>query len=311
MDKLSVIIPCYFNEENIPDTRREILALRECMKDQVEMEVILVDDGSKDRTLPLLKEFHRDHPELVRVIKLSGNFGSYNAILAGMNHATGDCTIILTADLQDPPELIPKMYEHWKKGTKLVIANRTDREEGVTTKIFSGIYHSLMKKLALPNIPEGGFDLVLFDRQLREQAVRINEKNTNQIYLLAWMNYEYVCIPYTRRKREKGTSRWTFRKKLKLFIDSFVSFSFFPIRLISAMGLILGFLALCYALFIVIAKFSGMVPVEGWSSLMIVVLFVSSFQMIAIGIVGEYVWRALDAARQRPNYIIEEITEKK
>lgn len=310
MHKLSVIIPCYFNEANIPDTRKALEGLMEEMKNDVQFEIVMVDDGSKDRTLELLKDFQQAHPALVRVIKLSGNFGAYNAILAGMNYATGDCNVILTADLQDPPELIPKMFEHWKKGIKLVIANRSDREEGFGTKILSGTYHKLMKKLALPNIPDGGFDLVLFDRQLREQVVHINEKNTNQIYLLSWLNYDYVCIPYTRKKRDKGRSRWTFRKKLKLFIDSFVSFSFFPIRLISAMGLLLGFLALCYAVFIIIAKISGWVPVEGWSSLMIVILFVSSFQMIALGIVGEYVWRALDATRKRPNFVVEQVWDK-
>lgn len=310
MDKISVIIPCYYNEANLPDTTRELKKLMEEMQDRAFLEFIMVDDGSRDRTLELLHQFREEFPDNVRVIKLSGNFGAYNAILAGMNFAGGDCNVILTADLQDPPELIPRMFDYWKKGTKLVIANRADREEGLMTRMLSGTYHRLMKKLALPNIPDGGFDLVLFDKQLREQVVNINEKNTNQIYLLSWLNYDHVCIPYTRKKRDKGTSRWTFRKKLKLFIDSFVSFSFFPIRLISAMGLLLGFLALCYAIFIIIAKFSGLVPVEGWSSLMIVILFVSSFQMIALGIVGEYVWRALDATRRRPNFVVEQVWDQ-
>ena len=169
----------------------------------------------------------------------------------------------------------------------------------------------MIKKFALKNIPPGGYDLVLFDKQLKDEIVKMNEKNTNQLYLLSWLKFDYVNIPYTRKKRDVGKSRWTLSKKIKLFIDSFVSFSFFPIRLISAMGLVLGILALLYAAFIVYGKLTGLVPVQGWSSLMIVVLFLGSFQMIALGIIGEYVWRASDAARNRPNFIVDEIYEKK
>jgi dolichol-phosphate mannosyltransferase len=267
----------------------------------------MVDDGSRDKTLEKLLEFKRQYPEKVKVIKLSGNFGSYNAILAGMNHATGDCNVVLTADMQDPPELIPKMYNYWKSGIKLVIANRTDREEPFFGRLFSNLYHYLIKKLALRNVPKGGYDLVLFDRQLKEEVVRINEKNTNQLYLLSWLRYDYVNIPYTRRKRDIGKSRWTLQKKVKLFVDSFVSFSFFPIRFISVTGLLLGLISLLYALFIIYAKLTHLVPVSGWATLMVVILFVSSFQMIAIGIIGEYVWRSLDASRNRPNYVIDEV----
>ena len=148
---------------------------------------------------------------------------------------------------------------------------------------------------------------MLFDKQLRDQVVNINEKNTNTIYLLAWLDYDFVNIPYVRRKRDLGVPRWTIQKKIKLFIDSFVSFSFVPIRAISSIGLILGVIAFLYGLFVIIAKFTGLVPLSGWSSIMVVVLFVSSFQMIALGIIGEYVWRGLDAARNRPNYIVDKI----
>jgi len=272
-------------------------------------EYVMIDDGSRDGTLNELKKFKNEYPEKVKIIKLSGNFGSYNAILAGMNYASGDCNVIFTVDLQDPPELIPKMYEYWQKGIKLVIANRTDREESLKQKFFSNIYHFLIRKFALKNVPKGGFDLVLFDKQLRNEIVKINEKNTNQIYLLTWLKYDYVNIPYVRKKRTIGKSKWTYQKKIKLFVDSFVSFSFFPVRLISITGLILGFISFLYGLFLIYAKFSGLVPVQGWTALMVVILFVSSFQMVAMGIIGEYVWRSLDAARNRPNFIIDEVIE--
>jgi polyisoprenyl-phosphate glycosyltransferase len=224
-----------------------------------------------------------------------------------MNYASGDCNVILAADLQDPPDLIPKMYEYWLKGIKLVIANRQDREESFFQRIFSNTYHYLIKKFALKDVPKGGYDLVLFDKQLKEEVVKINEKNTNQIYLLSWLNYDFVNIPYVRKKRDLGKSRWTIQKKIKLFVDSFVSFSFFPIRLISVFGLILGMISFLYGLFVIYAKITGLVPVQGWTAIMVVLLLVSSFQMIALGIVGEYVWRAMDSARNRPNFVVDKI----
>lgn len=307
MPLLSYIIPCYFNEENLPHTTKALIENEKFFGEDVTFEYVMIDDGSKDNTLGELKKFKQQYPDKVKVIKLSGNFGSYNAILAGMNYASGDCNVVLAADLQDPPEMIPKMLDYWKKGIKLVIANREDRQESFFQKVFSNSYHYLIKKLALKNIPKGGYDLVLFDKQLRDEVVKIDEKNTNQLYLLSWLKYDYVNIPYVRRKRDVGKSRWTLQKKVKLFIDSFVSFSFFPVRLISTLGLILGLISFIYGVFIIYARLTGLVPIEGWAALMAVLLFVSAFQMIALGIIGEYVWRTLDAGRKRPNFVVEEV----
>jgi len=307
MPTLSYIIPCYYNEQNIPVTKAELLENESRFPKDLKFEYVMIDDGSKDETLKELLKFKAEYPEKVKVIKLSGNFGSYNAILAGMNYASGDCNVILAADLQDPPELIPKMYEYWEKGIKLIIANRQDREESFFQRIFSNSYHYLIQKFALKGVPKGGYDLVLFDKQLRDEVVKINEKNTNQIYLLSWLNYDFINIPYTRKKRDIGRSRWTLQKKIKLFVDSFVSFSFFPIRLISVTGLLLGLFSFLYGIFVIYAKITGLVPLQGWTAIMVVLLLVSSFQMVALGIIGEYVWRAMDAARQRPNFIVEKI----
>lgn len=307
MPKISIIIPCYFNEENIPFTSKELIENEKNFDSDMLFEYVMVDDGSKDQTYAALLKFKAQYPDKVTLVKLAGNVGSYNAILAGMHHATGDCNVILAADLQDPPEMIPKMVEYWKKGIKFVVANRENREEGFAQKLFSNTYHRLIKKYALKNVPPGGFDLVLFDKQLREDVIKINERNTNQIYLLSWLNYDYVNIPYTRRKREIGKSRWTLQKKIKLFIDSFVSFSFAPIRLISIIGLSLGVIAFAYGIFIIISRMLGDIQVAGWSAMMVTFLFVSAFQMMALGIIGEYVWRALDAARGRPNFVIDEV----
>lgn len=311
MPKLSVIIPCYFNEANIPVTTRELLEAEQLYPKGTEIEYVMVDDGSEDQTFAELLKFHYQHPKKVKVVKLAGNVGSHNAIAAGMKYATGDCCSVISADLQDPPELLPLMYAHWLEGRKLIVANREDRQDGFFSDLFSGIYQSLMRRYAISNLPKGGFDVTLFDAQLKEEVVKMGEKNTNTLYLLPYMGFDPLCIPYVRRKRSIGVSRWTLRKKIKLFIDSFVSFSYLPIRLITTSGLFLGLLALLYALFLVFLRIFGVIEVEGWTTLMVVILFVSSFQMIALGIVGEYVWRTLDAARNRPLYVVEQIVETK
>lgn len=305
MPKISYLIPCYFNELNIPITSVKLIENESLFSQDVTFEYVLVDDGSKDNTWQELEKFKEKYPEKVKIIKLASNVGSFNALLAAANYATGDCCVVLAADLQDPPELIPKMYDYWQKGVKLVIANRQDRQESWSQKLFSNTFHYFMKNFALPNVPSGGFDLVLFDKQLQHEIVKIDEKNSNFLYLLTWLGFDYVSIPYTRLKREVGKSRWTLKKKIKMFIDSFVAFSFFPLRMISVSGIFLGLIALLYGFFIIISKAIGWENSTGWSSLMVVLLFVSSFQMIALGIIGEYVWRGLDASRKRPNFIVD------
>ena len=308
MPKLSVIVPCYFNEANIPVTTRALLANEARFPPGVTVEYVLVDDGSGDGTVAALRAFQRAHPTRVSVVELASNVGSYNAIVAGMAHATGDCNVIITADLQDPPELMVAMYSYWQQGFKLVIGNRQDREEGFVVKLLAQVFHILMRRFALPNIPPGGFDYVFFDRQVREQIVQLQERNSNVFYLMTWLGHAYVNLPYVRSRREIGRSRWTLAKKIKLFLDSFLSFSFFPIRAISVVGLGLGGAALLYGLYLVGLRLSGAQEPAGWTMLMVVVLFVSAFQMMALGIIGEYVWRGLDAARNRPLYVVKSIT---
>lgn len=307
MSKISIIIPCYYNELNIPVTSIELLENEKNFPEGTEFEYVMVDDGSKDKTFEALQLFKKEYPSKVKIIKLSGNFGSYNAILAGMKYATGDCNVIIAADLQDPVTLMPKMFAHWQNGIKLVMGNREDRDDPLISKLFAKTFQFLMKKYALPNLPKGGFDYVLFDRKLKDEVLEMDEKNSNSLYLLIWLKYEYITIPYKRMERKIGKSRWTMKKKIKLFVDSFVAFSFAPIRIITVSGFILGAVAIIYALFIVYNRLIGNISVEGWTAMMLVFLFVSAFQMIAIGILGEYLWRTLDASRKRPNYVVDKV----
>ncbi len=307
MPKISIIIPCYYNEKNVEHTIQELINNEGNGPDELEFEYVFVDDGSKDNTWHELEKIKQQYQQKIVLIKLVANVGSYNAIVAGMKYATGDCNVVLAADLQDPPELIFEMYKHWQAGFKLVIGNRKDRQDPLISKYLAITFQYIIRKLALTNLPKGGFDYVLFDRELKDKVLTMEERNTNVLYLFIWMGYPYVNIPYVRKKREVGESRWTFSKKMKLLIDSFISFSYFPIRLISTLGLLLGLAALGYCAFVIVARLFGLVQVEGWTSLMIVLLFVSSFQMMALGVLGEYLWRVLDSNRKRPLYLISEI----
>ena len=305
MPKITVITPCYFNELNIPDYANRMIENEKIFPTDVSFEYLLIDDGSKDGTWNEMVKFQILYPEKVKIIKLVRNFGSTNAVFSSLPYSTGDCNVVISADLQDPPELILKMYENWQKGFKLVLANRTNREEPFLQKFVSNTTHKLVQKFGLKNLPDGGFDMNLFDVEIKDILIKMDEKNTFFPFLLMWLGYEFVSIPYVRRKRELGTSTYTLSKKIKAFVDSFVAFSFFPIRLISVLGLILGILAFIYGLIVIFGKVFGFVDSTGWSSMMVVILFVSSFQMIALGIIGEYVWRGLEASRNRPSYLIE------
>jgi glycosyltransferase involved in cell wall biosynthesis len=305
MPKITLITPCYFNELNIPDYANRMIENEKIFPTNVTFEYLLIDDGSKDGTWNEMVKFQILYPEKVKIIKLVRNFGSTNAVFSSLPYSTGDCNVVISADLQDPPELILTMYENWQKGFKLVLANRTNREEPFLQKFVSNITHKLVQKFGLKNLPDGGFDMNLFDVEIKDILIKMDEKNTFFPFLLMWLGYEFVSIPYVRRKRELGTSTYTLSKKIKAFVDSFVAFSFFPIRLIAVSGLILGILAFIYGSIVILGRVSGIVDSAGWSSLMVVILFVSAFQMIALGIIGEYVWRSLEASRNRPSYLIE------
>jgi polyisoprenyl-phosphate glycosyltransferase len=304
--KLSIIIPIYFNGDTLAPLYAD---LKEKVLSQLpEYELILVDDGSNDNSWEEMNKIALQD-KCVRLVKLSRNFGSHAACLAGFSICDGDCATIKAADLQEPSELILQMYESWRLHNKVVLAVRSDREEGLTQKLFSNTYYWLVRKLAIPSMPKGGFDCYLIDRKVIEVLKLLDEKNSAITLQLLWAGFQTDMIYYVRKKRSIGKSRWTLAKKVKLVVDSLVSFSFAPIRFMSVVGALFFIGSFIWGIVVIMGKILGNIAVEGWTTLMIVVLFSSGLIMLTLGILGEYIWRALDAARVRPVYIIDEIRQ--
>lgn len=307
MKRISVVIPVYYNESTLGTLHERLCKLEEQLAAKARLEIVFVDDGSKDRSREILERLAGQDPARVRVIFLSRNFGSFNAILAGLHYATGDCIAIISADLQDPPEMIPDMFARWEAGDRTVMAIREKREDPLLTRIFSGLSYSILRRLALPDFPKGGFDFVLIDRRVRDIIVDMGERNTSLMGLIAWVGFTQSHLSYTRRSREGGQSRWTFWKRVKYLIDSILAFSYAPMRIMSTMGFILAFLGLCYAVFIIVQRLTLHIAVPGWTALMVVVLVLFGFQFVAMGVTGEYIWRTLDQVRRRPAFIVERV----
>ncbi len=309
MKTFSIVVPIYFNELNIPHLMPRLQALQEKLPDY-SFEFIFVDDGSGDDSFALLLE-EQKKDKRIKIIKLSRNFGSMSAIQAGLQYVTGDCAGIIAADLQDPPELFLEMLAKWEQGSKVVMAFREGRQESGLQSFFANAYYCLLDAFALKGYPRGGFDLVLIDRQIVDELNQISEKNTNIMNLIFWLGHDRSSISYIRQKREYGTSRWTLSKKIKLLIDSFVNFSYIPIRFISAVGFITALLSFSYGILVLFLwLFSARaVPVRGWASIVAIITFLLGLIMIMLGIIGEYLWRILDETRKRPSYIVDKVIE--
>lgn len=308
MKKLSIVVPCYFNELNIPYTYPAICKDVFDKRPDIEYELIFVDDGSKDQTLAELKRIQKQDSR-IKIVKLSRNFGEFRAIVAGLSQATGDAIAVMSADLQDPPSLIPTMLKEWEKGEKVVIAARSGRKESWLKNFLANTYYKFVRKLVISDYPKQGFDFFVIDKSVAELLVNMQEKNSSIYVQLIWTGFKPKVIEYVRQDREEGKSMWTYKKRFDLFIDTFIVFSNKPIRWISSFGFLMsfiGFLAACY--FICDKIFRG-TDVAGWTSVICTILILAGVQLIMLGIIGEYMWRNLDESRKRPLYIIDEVIE--
>lgn len=307
MSKLSIVVPVYFNEDTLMDLycdmKNKILGKLE------EYELVFVDDGSEDNSWKILNEI-RELDENVRLVKLSRNFGEHAALLAGLSVCSGDCAVTKQADLQEDSELILEMYDKWKEGNKVVLAVRRSRDENKLKIFFANMYYVIVRKFINKSMPAGGCDCYLIDRQVIEVLERLDEKNSSLTLQVLWAGFKTEMVYFDRRDRTKGVSRWTFAKKFKLVLDSMMSFSYIPIRVMTYVGIVFDILALILFISVIVEYFTVGTPIAGWSSLMCVELCSSGLILTTMGILGEYLWRTLDAARNRPPFIIDEIKEQ-
>ncbi len=310
MTRISIVTPCYFNGMNLPETyeavRRDVFEKRT----DLEFEWVLVDDGSGDDTLYQAYQLQKKDSR-VRIVKLSRNFGEFRAIVAGMSQARGEAVAVISADLQDPPYLIPDMIASWEKGNPVNLAVRGGREESALKNWFADTYYKLVRKWVEPNYPKRGFDFFLIDKKVADELVEMQEKNSSIYLQLIWLGYQPTVIEYTRKDREKGKSMWSFRKRVNLFIDTFIVFSNKPIRFITFTGVLVSFIGLIMAVYFIYDKIMHHEVLPGWTSLMVVILLLSGFQMVMLGVIGEYMWRNLDESRNRPLYVIEKVFNQK
>lgn len=305
MSHVSIVVPVYHNAASLPDLLARFQVLADQNADDT-FEFVFVDDGSGDDSFDVLVRLGQEELRL-RVVKLSRNFGSNPAIMAGLSQVTGDVIAVIAADLQDPPEMIHEMLGHWREGRKVVLAARKGRDDPGLTSFMADTFYKLFRRYAIKNMPERGFDFFLIDRQVCDLLNGIQENNAYLMGLILWLGFDPLVLHYDRREREEryGRSMWTFARKFKYFVDSFVAFSYFPVRAVSVVGVMVSTLGLLYAVFIIVTRVLFGVESEGWASLMVVLLVVSGVQMLMLGVLGEYIWRNLDETRKRPRFIIE------
>ena len=304
--RISVVVPVYFNAGSLARLAERLRAV--AASADWDLEAIFVDDGSGDDSWARILEITRSWPA-ARGVRLTRNFGSQMAIVAGLTEATGEAAAVLSADLQEPPELLPEMVAAWRRGATAVLAVRRSRPEGIATRAAAGFYYRTLRKLAFEQMPPGGFDCFLIGRPAIDFLVEAREVHTSLPGLLLWGGFPTALVPYDRVAREEGSSRWTLAKKLKYFVDAVIAFSYAPLRWMSFTGAALAFFAFAYALFLIAYKMVHGQPIQGWTSLMVVLAFLSGVQLVSLGILGEYLWRTLDAARARKGYLVRERTD--
>jgi dolichol-phosphate mannosyltransferase len=304
----SVILPVYFNEGCLWPLFEALRTKVIERADGLRGEVIFVDDGSGDGSYEELTAIQKQYPAFVHVIKLTRNFGQANAITAGFHYSRSQCVIMLSADGQDPPELINDMLRgYFTEGYQVVVCARTGRDESVYRVVTSRVFYHLMRRLAFPNMPAGGFDYILMSRRALQIYLRNADAHPFMQGYVLWMGFKVKIIEYFRRARSAGRSRWTFGRKFTGLIDGVLSFSFLPIRWMSALGFLTALLGFAYAAVVLIGRLFFSNPVQGWAPLMIVILVLGGMQMIMLGVIGEYLWRTLAQTRRRDMFVVESV----
>jgi glycosyltransferase involved in cell wall biosynthesis len=302
---ISFVIPVFRNEKAVTITYEKIVAMCQSALPAYGREFVFVDDGSDDGSLNELLAIRR-RDATVRIVSFTRNFGQMAAILAGLKTATGDLVLHLSADLQDPVDLIPRLVQQFEAGNEVVVAYRENREDRFTSRLTSRLFYRIIR-LSLPEIPSGGFDYVLMARKVVDAFNSIEVRNRFFQGDVLWLGYKTSFVPYTRAKRTYGKSQYTFAKRLKNSLDAILDSSYLPIRFISLVGVITALSGFLYAVDIVYARLRHDIPATGLAPIMILVLVIGGLLMLMLGIIGEYVWRIYDEVKGKPNYVVRQI----
>lgn len=301
MTTISFVIPVYRNAGALQPTYEKVRTICASLQGY-SYEFVFVDDGSDDGSLAELLSL-RDRDDRVRVVTFTRNFGQMAALLAGLKAAAGDVVITLSADLQDPPELIPQMVSNYEHGSEIVMCYRKDREDGLMARITSRLFYRIVR-ISFPQIPAGGFDFVLLARTVVDAFNSIEARNRFFQGDLLWFGHRTTCLPYTRLKRTIGRSQYTFAKRFKNSMDAILDSSYLPIRFISLVGVVVALTGFVYAVDIAYTRIWRSTPFTGWAPIMILILIIGGLLMVMLGIIGEYVWRIYDEVKGKPNYVI-------
>ncbi len=303
--KISIVVPVFNEETNVYEMHRRCSESLGTLA--TDYEVIFVDDGSTDHTLENLREIAGEDDK-VKVLSLSRNFGHQLAVTAGLEHATGDATVVIDGDLQDPPEVIPRMIEKWKEGYDVVYAKRVSREgEGIYKRVTAFLFYRILRLLTTTDVPVDTGDFRLMDRNVVETLKNMGERNRFLRGLVSWVGFKQTGIEFERRERFSAATKYPTRKMIRFALNAIFSFSDRPLKIATVLGLasaLLGFMMILWGLY---SKFfMAESTVRGWTSVFVAVLFLGGVQLFTIGIIGEYISRIYDESKARPLYIVAE-----
>jgi glycosyltransferase involved in cell wall biosynthesis len=304
MQKLSIVIPVFNNEESLETLASEIHQVISGIDPEITLEVLFIEDGSSDNSWSCIKDLARKYPETIRAIKLSRNFGQLAAIIAGWELCKGDAVINMSADLQDPTSVIPSFVKRWREGYEIVVGIRSERQDGIFAQLTSRFAHKLLRN-SNPRFPETWFDFTLMSRRNLEIVIAMSGRYRFAQGDMFYAGFEYSSVPYIRTKRPFGRSGYNFWKRLANFTDAFLDSSYILIKFFIRLGVLFSFISFLYAGWIVIARLTGLIPSSGWAPIMVVLLLCSGIIMSMLGIIAEYLWRIHDSTRSKPSYIIE------
>jgi glycosyltransferase involved in cell wall biosynthesis len=305
MKLISVIVPCYNEEEVLHATHEQLSKVLVALSDY-RYELIYVNDGSRDQTLPMLRQIAAADSR-VKLLSFSRNFGHQIAITAGLDYCSGDAAVVIDADLQDPPHLIPDMISAWEQGSDVVYGKRRDREGETFFKLFTArLFYRFINRLADVDIPLDTGDFRLMSRKALDAFLKLREQHRFVRGMVAWVGFKQTALEYDREARFAGTTKYPLRKMLRLAFDAIVGFSNVPLRLATFMGFITSLLAFAGILYSLYVRIFTDETVAGWTFLMIAILFIGGISLIVLGIIGEYIGRIYSEIKQRPLYLIQE-----